>query len=165
MKNEPPVSADRISVLFVCLGNICRSPLAEGIFLHKINQRGLAHRFRVDSAGLGSWHVGECADPRSLAVARKYGVTLPSRARVVHPRDFTSFDHIIAMDHENVEGLLARGAPEVRVKLLLEFDPGHRLREVPDPYTAGPEAFETIYTIIDRACEHLLNALLSDERK
>jgi len=152
---------DRIGILFICLGNICRSPLAEGVFLHKIAQRGLANRFRVDSAGTGGWHEGEPADPRSCAVAKKYGIGLPSRARKVRRSDFTEFDYLIAMDHQNYDDLIAMGAPEAKVKLLLEYDNSHHLKEVPDPYYGGPDGFETIYKLIDRACDCLIDANLS----
>lgn len=152
----------RIRILFVCLGNICRSPLAEGVFLHKIAQRGVADRFHVDSAGTGGWHEGEPADPRSCAVAKKYGFTLPSRARKVRQADFTEFEYLIVMDHQNEDDLLAMGAPQEKIRLLLEFDCSHHLKEVPDPYYGGPEGFETIYKLIDRACDCLLDAILAE---
>jgi protein-tyrosine phosphatase len=149
-----------IGVLFVCLGNICRSPLAEGVFLHKVAERGLADRFRVDSAGTGGWHEGEPADPRSCAVAKEYGVALPSRARKVRRSDFKDFDYLIAMDHQNYDDLLSMGAPAEKLSLLLEYDQSHHLKEVPDPYYGGPEGFQTIYKLIDRACDCLIDAIL-----
>jgi len=152
---------ERIGVLFICLGNICRSPLAEGLFLQKINERGVASRFRVDSAGTGGWHVGESADPRAQAVAKKYNVNLVSRARQVRPEDFHTFEHLICMDHSNRENVLALGAPEERVRLLLEIDPSHHLEEVPDPYYGGDDGFETVYRLIDAACNLLLDELLA----
>ncbi|MCL4209491.1 MAG: low molecular weight phosphotyrosine protein phosphatase [Phycisphaeraceae bacterium] len=155
---------DRIGVLFVCLGNICRSPLAEGVFLHKINARGVASRFRVDSAGTGGWHAGETPDPRAIAVAKKRGIVLPSRARQVTRDDFQRFHHLVAMDESNRETLIERGCPPERVRLLLEDDDSTRLIEVPDPYYGGPEGFETVFQLIDSGCEALLERLLRSEQ-
>lgn len=153
---------ERTGVLFVCLGNICRSPLAEGVFLHKINARGVAHRFSVDSAGTGGWHAGETPDPRAIAVAAKRGIVLPSRARQVRREDFERFHHLVAMDESNRETLIERGCPPERVRLLLEYDENTRLIEVPDPYYGGPEGFETVFQLIDAGCEALLRHLLSN---
>jgi protein-tyrosine phosphatase len=164
-----------VSVLFVCLGNICRSPVAEGVFIHLAQERGVLDRFRVDSAGTGHWHVGRPADPRSLAVAERHCVFLPSRARQVDPAsDFpattspetTGFDLLIGMDRDNCAALRALGAPAERVGLLRGFDPAlageplHRL-DVPDPYYGGPEGFEHMYEMIHAACAGLLSALLN----
>lgn len=155
---------ERTGVLFVCLGNICRSPLAEGVFLHKINERGVAHRFSVDSAGTGGWHAGETPDPRAIAVAAKRGIVLPSRARQVRREDFERFHHLVAMDESNRETLIKRGCPPERVRLLLEYDEDTRLMEVPDPYYGGPEGFETVFQLIDSGCDALLRHLLSGGR-
>jgi len=145
-----------VGVLFVCLGNICRSPIAEGLFLHKVNAAGGAGMFRIDSAGTGDWHAGDPPDHRAIDVARRRGIVLPSRARQVRRDDTTAFHYLIAMDESNVEGLLAIGAPRERVRLMLEFHPATRLVEVPDPYHAGPEAFETVYSLLDAATDGLL---------
>jgi protein-tyrosine phosphatase len=166
------MSGDRIGVLFVCLGNICRSPLAEGVFLHKADHRGAAQRFEVDSAGLGGWHVGEAPDPRALAVARRHGVRLVSRARQVARADFLRFDHLICMDHSNRNGLLKIGAPPDKVRLLLEVGSASRGRghgprrgsDVPDPYYGGDDGFEEVFGLIDSACEALLDELLAGGR-
>src|SRR5262245_42334662 len=101
-RSDTRPGAERIRVLFVCLGNICRSPLAEGVFLHLAQAAGVADRFEVDSAGTGDWHAGERPDSRATAVARKHGVELPSIARQVTRADFDRFDHIVAMDRENL---------------------------------------------------------------
>lgn len=149
----------------MCLGNICRSPLAEGIFLHLAGARGLAARFDVESCGLGGWHCGERADHRSIAVARKNGIALTGRARLIAPeRDFTRFGLIVPMDRANRRGLLGLGAPAERVRLMRSFDPGlagaaEHLLDVPDPYSDGAEAFEKVFGMLRGACEGLLEAM------
>lgn len=163
----------KIGVLFVCMGNICRSPLAEGLFIHLARERRALERFRVDSAATGGWHAGSPPDPRSLEVARRYGVTLDSRARQVRPAvDFVEpdekdgFHWILGMDRDNCERLIMLGAPEDRVRLLRSFDPAlageapdSPLLEVPDPYYGGPEGFERMYEMIHAACRGLLDQL------
>lgn len=151
-----------VSVLFVCLGNICRSPLAEGVFLHLASQAGLEDRFVVDSAGTGAWHVGERPDPRSVQVAAKHGVDLPGHARQVKPQDLRRFDVVVAMDRDNLAALERMGAEEggtARLHLLREFDPGADGDEVPDPYYGGPGGFDDVYAMVHRACAGLLLAL------
>ncbi len=150
------------SVLFVCLGNICRSPLAEGIFVHLVDQAGLRDRFEIDSAGTGAWHVGERPDARAEIVASRHGVRLESVARQVTDDDFRRFDYIIAMDKENLRRLqrmaLALGS-EASVHLLREWDPDADSDEVPDPYYGGSSGFETVYEMVHRSCEALLRQL------
>lgn len=150
----------RIRILFVCMGNICRSPLAEGVFLHKANQRGVAGRFSVDSAGTGGWHVGDPADHRMRQAAESRGVKLTSRARQVRPDDADRFDLIICMDRENERNVLRMGIPREKVSLLLEYDVDSPEREVPDPYYGGPDGFEHVFELVDAACEKLLEKLL-----
>lgn len=157
MPDTPP---PRIGVLFVCMGNICRSPLAEGVFLRKADGRGAADRFLVESAGTGGWHAGEPADPRVREVAGRHGLTLTGTARRVHPDDFDRFDHLICMDDANLADLLDQGAPPERVRLLLEIDSGQSVREVPDPYYGGADGFEALYAMIGSACEALIVELL-----
>ena len=151
-------------VLFVCLGNICRSPLAEGVFLHLVREAGLAHRFEVDSAGTGDWHVGEWPDARSVAVARKHGVELPSRARQVTAADLDAFDHVLAMDRENLRDLerMARRGARAEIRLLRSHDPVRDGDDVPDPYYGGPSGFDLVYQMVHRSCAALL-VDLSDE--
>jgi protein-tyrosine phosphatase len=169
----------RISVLFVCLGNICRSPLAEGVFIELARERGVLDRLRIDSAGTGAWHVGKRADPRSIAVARKHGIELPSVARQIDPRadfvhpddpDAPGFDWLIAMDRSNAARMLSLGASRQRVRLLRSFDrslagvPADSPDlEVPDPYYGGESGFDDSYSMIRRACEGLLDALLAGD--
>ena len=153
-------SNERTGVLFVCMGNICRSPLAEGIFLHEINRRGVAERFAVDSCGTGHWHAGDRPDPRSINVAARYGVTLPGHARQVRRDDFERFAHLVCMDRSVAHRLRDLGAPEERLRLLLSRDPDEPHRDVPDPYTWEPEQFDQVYTLIAEGVETLLQELL-----
>ncbi|HEY8468558.1 MAG TPA: low molecular weight protein-tyrosine-phosphatase [Longimicrobiales bacterium] len=155
------MNEQRIGVLFVCLGNICRSPLAEAVFRAQVKRAGLEDRFYVDSAGTSAYHEGEEPDPRAKQVARARGVELTGRARQIYEADVHRFDYIVAMDESNradVQRLVARAgrhAPQVR--LLREFDPeaGGDL-EVPDPYYGGPDGFELVHDIVERACAGLL---------
>ncbi|MBM4182999.1 MAG: low molecular weight phosphotyrosine protein phosphatase [Gemmatimonadetes bacterium] len=160
--------AVRTRVLFVCLGNICRSPLAEGVFLHLVREAGLDHRFEVDSAGTCDWHVGERPDARATAVARKHGVELPSRARQVTPDDLDTFDHVLAMDRENLRDLrrLARASARANIRLLRAHDAaaaGEADRDVPDPYYGGPSGFDLVYEMVHRSCAALLAELTANE--
>lgn len=150
-------------IMFICLGNICRSPLAEGIFHQLLEQRGLQSRYRVASAGTGNWHVGEPADSRMIATAKRYGINLRGCAQQVRQLDFERFDMLIAMDQSNYAHLLhlARDEAErARIRLLREFDPqADSDLDVPDPYYGGEEGFESVYSIVLRACASLLSAL------
>lgn len=115
--------ADRYGVLFVCLGNICRSPMAEGIFIHLAKQRGIFDRLDVDSCGLGDWHVGGPADKRTIAACQRQGVCVPSIARLWDPaNDPARFDVIVPMDSQNYRGLLSRGAPRERIRMMRMFE-------------------------------------------
>ena len=158
--------SQEISVLFVCLGNICRSPLAEGVFRHILDQEGVSDRFRVDSAGTGGWHVGESPDHRSARSAATHGVTLTGHARQVQPEDFRRFEYILAMDQSNLSHLLQYRegvGGEAALYLLREFDPeGGPGAEVPDPYYGGPNGFEEVYDIVDRSCRHFLDHVLEE---
>ena len=149
-----------MKVLFVCLGNICRSPTAHGVLAQLAAQRWPGLVQRVDSAGTGGWHVGEPPDPRTQAAARARGYELGAlRARQVSPADFAAFDLVLAMDRANLERLrplaaAARGA--ARLALFLEYA-GHPSRnEVPDPYYGGPQGFEAVLDLIEDAAQRLL---------
>jgi protein-tyrosine phosphatase len=154
-------------LLFVCLGNICRSPTAEGVMLHMLREEGLADVVEIDSAGTGSWHIGHPADERSAKAARARGIALTSRARQVDAADFESFDLILAMDRANYQELHAMAPDDdarERVKLLREYDPEAVAAgelEVPDPYYGGPDGFEDVLDLITRACEGLLGEVRS----
>jgi protein-tyrosine phosphatase len=149
-------------ILFVCTGNICRSPLAEGLFAHYVRKEGLEGRFVVDSAGIDSWHVGEGADPRTCGIGRKYGVEVPSIARQFEPRDFERFDLILAMDQGHFRSLSSR-APEpyrAKVHLMRNYDaPENHGRDVEDPYYGGPEGFEAMFEVLSLSCRNLLESL------
>lgn len=166
-KTESP-GGGRTGVLFVCLGNICRSPLAEGVFIHLAHERGVLERFDVDSCGTGHWHVGKRADPRSLEVAERHGVHLPSVARQVDPdEDFERFDWLIAMDRANRNHLIDRGADRQRVHLLRSFDPAmsgkpHGELDVPDPYW-DDDGFEQVFEMVRAGCEGLLERLAGQD--
>lgn len=151
------------SVLFVCLGNICRSPLAEGVFLHLVAEAGSADDVVVDSAGTGAWHVGERPDPRSLEVAERHGIELPGHARRVTEEDFHRFARIVAMDRSNLSDLesLRPADSDTVLELLRDHDPDPGDGEVPDPYYGGDDGFDRVYRMVRRSCEVLLDEVLS----
>src|SRR5690242_8821961 len=127
------VGTTRKRLLFVCLGNICRSPLAEGLFASLAQMRGVGDRFHVDSCGTGAWHVGEPPDPRTLAVARAHGLRLGHRARQLDGRsDFHRFDLLLAMDRSNLENIRLAGCPPEKVALMRSFDPAFGLQDALD---------------------------------
>ena len=153
-----------ISVLFACLGNICRSPTAEGIFRATCQQRELSGQFRIDSAGTAEWHVGKPPDTRALRAARGRGVDLSMlRARQVEAADFENFDFILAMDESNVEDLVAM-RPEgssAHLHRFLEFNQSANSLDVPDPYYGGDEGFELVLDLITKASEGFLDHLIA----
>lgn len=152
----------RTSVLFVCLGNICRSPLAEGVMRHLAEARGAAERYRIESAGTGAWHVGEGPDQRSVEVARRNGVPLEGRARQVTERDLHEFDWVVAMDRSNrqaLEDLRRESGGDAQVVLLRDFDPDPGDGEVPDPYYGGPGGFDNVYELVHRSVDRFLDHL------
>lgn len=148
-------------ILMVCMGNICRSPLAECVFRHKIRERGVERRFVVDSAGTGGWHAGEPPDFRVLQTAARHNIAMSGLARQVKREDFARFDLLVCMDRDNHAHLAAMGAPADRLRLLMDYAPDAAHDEVPDPYYGGEEGFETVYGLVDAACDRLLDALLA----
>lgn len=159
--HAPVYGSRTTSVLFVCLGNICRSPLAEGVFRKLVCDEGLEDRFTIDSAGTGGWHVGQSPDVRSVQVAAAHGVTLSGCARQVVPEDLDRFDVVIAMDRENLHNLrrMAADGARARIHLLREFDPEGGGDEVPDPYYGGSRGFENVYDMVLRSCRSLLEEI------
>ncbi|WP_322497148.1 low molecular weight protein-tyrosine-phosphatase [Chloroflexus sp.] len=146
----------KIRVLFVCMGNICRSPMAEAIFRHLVEQAGLSDRFEIDSASTGGWHVGEPPHPGTQRVLARHNIsTAGMRARQVRSADIDQFDYILVMDRENLADL-GRFHPRARerAKLLLSFAPELEVDEVPDPYYNG--RFDEVYQLIEIACRNLL---------
>jgi protein-tyrosine phosphatase len=158
-----------VHLLFVCLGNICRSPTAEGVMRTLVREAGLEQRIELDSAGTGGWHVGESPDARATEAARRRGIALEGAARKVGPRDFEEFDLILAMDANNLRDL-QRIAPDERarekVRLLREWDPtaGEDL-DVPDPYYGGPGGFDRVLDLVQAACAALLEQLREGDAK
>lgn len=151
-------------LLFVCLGNICRSPAAEGVFLHLLKGRGLEDQFVVDSAGTGGWHVGNPADKRMRAAASRRGIELPSRARQISLDDLTTFDLILTMDDDNLSAVrgLAREAGAramASIKPMLSYAQNFSETEVPDPYYGGEAGFEHVLDLLEDACSNLLDEL------
>jgi protein-tyrosine phosphatase len=152
-------------LLFVCMGNICRSPTAEGVMRHLVREAGLEDEIVIDSAGTGGWHAGDAPDRRATAAARARGVTLEGAARQITVDDFEDFDLLLAMDRDNLEGIRAI-APDAeaaaKARLLREFDPasaGAPDLDVPDPYYGGPQGFETVLDQVEAACRGLLDEL------
>ncbi|MBI4521894.1 MAG: low molecular weight phosphotyrosine protein phosphatase [Gemmatimonadetes bacterium] len=156
----------RTSVLFVCLGNICRSPLAEGVFRHLVVDHGLTDLFEIDSAGTGDYHIGAPPDRRAAHVARAHGITLTGRARAFEPADLDRFDHVLVLDRSVLRDIRrvqeAAGRGSAKIRLLRQLDPqaGDDL-DVPDPYYGGAGGFERVYGMIAQACRHLLDELTS----
>jgi len=148
------VRRERTTVLFVCTGNICRSPTAEAVFRAVSARAGLAHHLEIDSAGTGEWHVGNPPDYRAIAHAARRGYDLtPLRARQVTSADFDRFQWILAMDRANLADLedLRPGRFAGHLGLFLDLAPALRVREVPDPYDVGPEAFERVLDLVEAA--------------
>ncbi|KAF9676251.1 hypothetical protein SADUNF_Sadunf09G0119100 [Salix dunnii] len=163
------------SVLFVCLGNICRSPAAEGVFTDIVKTRGLDSEFKIDSAGTIDYHEGNPADPRMRAASKRRGVEITSISRPIRPSDFRDFDIILAMDKQNREDIMEafnrwkfrEPLPDdahKKVKLMCSFCKKHDETEVPDPYYGGPQGFEKVLDLLEDACESLLDNILADKK-
>ena len=152
-----------IKVLFVCLGNICRSPLAEGIFNAKVKSMGLDKHLQSDSAGTSDYHIGELPDERTLSCAKRKGIAIQHRGRQVHRTDFRDFAYIVAMDEHNLKNLnqLKEKTPHPtkEVYLMRNFVPGSTGLPVPDPYYGGEKEFEEVYAILEEALDGFLNHL------
>jgi len=158
------MNSDKYNLLFVCLGNICRSPAAQGVMQRLVDERGLTDRFYIDSAGMGGWHVGDLPDKRMRVHARSRGYELTHRARKVQSRDFDDFDLIVGMDASNVDELRDLSATiEQQDKVVMM---GDYIRQyphydyVPDPYYEGSEGFELVLDLLEDSCENLLDRIL-----
>ena len=153
-------------ILFVCLGNICRSPMAEGVFRRAAEEEGVLDFFDIDSAGLGHWHIGQAPDPRAQRAARKRGIDISGQsARQVKRGDFTRFDLILAMDGENYRELVELAPRELRQKIrhFLDFAPQTATKDVPDPFFGGPEGFDHALDLIEQAGHGLLADRLKEQ--
>ncbi len=155
-----------IKVLFVCLGNICRSPLAEGIFKQLVREEGLEDKIHIDSAGTSGWHIGEPPDPRTIEVAQKNGVPIEHYGKEVAPSDFEKFDYIIAMDDSNLADLerLHGRARHNKAQLfkMRDFDDIGTGGDVPDPYYGGPDGFDKVFDLLRRSSRNLLEKIKKD---
>jgi len=154
----------KVSVLFCCMGNICRSPTAEGVFANLVERHQVSGSVLFDSAGTHAYHIGERPDPRAQEAARRRGIEIGRQAaRRVEDRDFERFDYIVAMDRDNLAVLESRCPPTHRQKLalMLQYAPHLELDEVPDPYYGGPQGFERVLDLIEAAAEGLLQEILT----
>ncbi|XP_047071361.1 putative low molecular weight protein-tyrosine-phosphatase slr0328 [Lolium rigidum] len=173
MAAETSTDAKPFAVLFVCLGNICRSPAAEAVFRNLVNKRGLDSKFLIDSAGTIGYHEGNKADSRMIATSKKRGIEVTSISRPTRPSDFRDFDLILAMDRQNYEDILSSferwkkkeplpdSAPK-KVKLMCSYCKRHKESEVPDPYYGGAKGFEKVLDLLEDACESLLDDILAE---
>lgn len=153
-------SAPRFRLLFVCMGNICRSPAAEGVMQKMLHDAGLSAQVQVDSAGTGGWHAGEKADHRMRSAAARRGYDLTSIARQVRAEDLRNFDLVLAMDHTNLQDLrpFDDGSSHLqRVRLFCEFCENHEETEVPDPYYGGASGFDHVLDLLEDGCRNLLS--------
>lgn len=151
----------QIKVLFVCLGNICRSPLGEGIFKHLVEEKNIEDNFFIDSCGTGSWHQGGKADINSRRVAKQNGLSIEDQiSRQIIEEDLIKFDYIIAMDKSNYANILKLGEVKGTLKLMREYDPIKSDNNVPDPYGMAGDSFSEVYDIVYRSCENLLDEIL-----
>ena len=154
---------EKIKVLFVCLGNICRSPTAEGVFTKLVQDKGYHNQISIDSAGTHAYHVGSKPDPRARDAANRRGVKLDHlRARKVEPEDLDEFDYVIAMDHENYHNLVSMSTSDnqKKIQMFLHFAKNANLEEVPDPYYGGEKGFERVLDLVEDASEGLLLTII-----
>jgi protein-tyrosine phosphatase len=155
-------------LLFVCMGNICRSPTAHGVMRHKVRTAGLERAIDVDSAGTHGWHEGDPPDERAIAHARRRGYDIADlRARPLRPADFERFDLLLVMDEDNRAAArrIGAAAQHGKLRMLTEYGLGHRAREVPDPYYGGAAGFEHVLDLVEDACDGLLKQVVRDLRR
>ena len=152
-------------ILFVCLGNICRSPMAEGVFRRVAEEAGMLDRFEIDSAGMGDWHKGEAPDHRAQKAALDRGVDISGQsARKVEPEDFDDYDLVLAMDGSNIDDLyeIAPHAARTKIRRFLSYAPHLGVEDVPDPYYGGTAGFDHALDLIEAAAQGLLDALIKE---
>ena len=152
--------AGMIRVLFVCLGNICRSPMAEAIFRNLVMRQGLSDRFDIDSAGTGEWHVGESAHPGTLKILTENGIKHTGKARLIQVADLDSFDYILTMDDHNLRDVKEIGTGRAKISPLLAYAPEIGTNQVPDPYYNG--RYQRVYDLCTVACDNLLQSIRSE---
>jgi len=151
-----------IGVLFICLGNICRSPMAEAVFRHQVEQAGLGSHFLIDSAGLGDWHQGEAPHEGTQKVLKQRGIAFDTiRARQIRSKDFEQFSYLVCMDEENLAGLKKWLPSDKHVYRLLDFASEQSERNVEDPYYTG--RFEHVYSLVEAGCQGLLRHICQEQ--
>lgn len=150
-----------MKILFVCLGNICRSPMAEGVFKQLVEKEGLADKITIDSAGTSRYHIGSLPDERMRQVALNYGIQLTHKARQLSFGDFYDFHYIVAMDRANLKDIISEKPVNddhrAKIALMRQYDPQADELDVPDPYYGGVEGFENVYQMLHRSCQNLLS--------
>lgn len=154
---------ERKKILFVCLGNICRSPLAEAIFKHKIKQRGIEDQFEADSCGTANYHIGDPPDSRTIANAKRNGIAIDHLGRQLQAEDLDYYDRILAMDKSNLSNIFRLQNKEEQIEkitLIRAYDPFANDEEVPDPYYDGDKSFQNVFEILNRSVESLLDNLM-----
>ncbi len=155
-----------IHVMFVCLGNICRSPLAEGVLKKLIKERNLQNEIAVDSSGTSNWHVGDLPDPRTEEIAIQHGIQLDHRGQQIHPEDLQTFDYIVSMDTSNYNNIRALkgfgGNGQGRLIMMRDFDELGMGKDVPDPYYGGANGFKNVYDMLLRSCNNFLDHILKE---
>ncbi len=159
--------SERVNVLFVCMGNICRSPTAEGVFTELVKRQGFGEQLRIDSAGTIDYHTGEAPDSRAQEASRRRGIDIGHlRARQVAESDYCEFDYVLAMDRENLNYMMHECPHEKRdrLSLFLDFAPDESVREVPDPYYGGQNGFDRVFALVLAASEGLLSHIQEHHR-
>lgn len=157
----------KISVLFVCLGNICRSPLAMNLFIREVSEKGFSDYFEIDSCGTSDYHIGSSPDSRTVENALKNGLEINHSARQLTPSDLEKYDYLLAMDRNNfanIRSLDPSGQYEHKIFLMRDFDPKEIGAEVPDPYFGGEQGFQNVYDILKRSVSHFLNKIVEEHK-